>query len=281
MVTVLLALNFLLMIGLPIVFARKIAVQYQVGWRLFGIGAVAFILAQVAHIPFNLLIVQQLEWVTAGNLILYAAFLGLSAGSFEGVARYLTFRFWARQARSWRHGVMVGMGHGGIEAIGIGALGLLNFIVLWGLREGYFRGLLVTVPAEQLPLVDQQIAALFSVPLPMALYGALERVFALLLHLSASLLVMQAVVRQQMRWLGAGILWHAVIDGVLVYVVVQWGVIMAELVLGVMSFVSLGIIFALRTADPVATELPPLPELQPLVPIEPTKETVERSRYSS
>ena len=216
----------------------------------------------------------------ASRPVLYALFLGLSAGSFEGVARYLSFRFWAKEARSWGTGLMVGAGHGGIEAILLGVLGLINFTILLGLREGHFQGILASVPPDQLYLVDEQISALFGIPASMALLGAVERVFALLLHLSASLLVMQTFVHGQWRWLAAGILWHAAIDGVLVYVLLGWGAITAEFVLGGLSLISLGIIFALRQPEPVAAELEPLPELKPLKPIELSADSLERSKYS-
>ena len=223
MIPALLTLNFLLMIVLPLLLGWWIARRRGASWRLFGLGALAFVLSQVAHLPFNWLVLQEWGWVDASQPAVYALFLGLSAGSFEGVLRYLTFRFWAREARSWGTGLMVGAGHGGIEAMLLGVLGMLNFTILLGLREGYFQGILATVPPDQLYLVDEQISALFGVPASMALLGAVERVFALLLHLSASLLVMQTFVRGQWRWLAAGILWHAAIDGVLVYVLLGWG----------------------------------------------------------
>lgn len=282
MIVALLALNFLLMVLMPILLGRWIAARRQVRWGLFGIGAVAFILSQVGHLPFNWLILQQLEWFSPANLPLYALFLGLSAGTFEGFARYLTFRFWATDARSWGQGLMVGAGHGGIEAILLGALGMINFVVLLGLKNGQFQGIMASIPAEQLPLLDQQIEALFGVPAWMALFGALERVFALLLHLSASLLVMQVFVRGQLRWLLAGIGWHALIDGTLVYVVVRLGPVWAEVVLGGMSLISLAIIFLLRAPEPTAVPLEPLPELQPITLSPPanSQEMLERSKYS-
>jgi uncharacterized membrane protein YhfC len=280
MITALLTLNFLLMIILPIVLARKIAVPHQVGWGLFGIGAVTFILSQVGHLPFNWLILQQSGWFDGSSLITLSIFLGLSAGTFEGLARYLTFRFWAKDARSWRQGLMVGIGHGGIEAMLVGVLGAINFVILLGLRQGYFAGILASVPSDQLPLLDQQIEVLFNVPVPQAVYGAVERVFAIMLHLSASLLVLQALTRRQLRWLAAGILWHAFIDGSLVYVFRTWGIVWSELVLGLLSFVSVGIIFALRTPEPIEAEPPPLPELRPLTPINVSSDSLERSKYS-
>lgn len=280
MVPVLLSINFLLMMLLPILLGRWISGRRQVGWGLFGIGAAAFLLSQVGHLPFNAVVLQAVPWLNQENLVVYALFLGLSAGTFEGVARYLTYRFWAKGARSWGQGLMIGAGHGGIEAILLGVLGLINFIVVAGLRQGAFQGILATVPEDQLYLVDQQIEALFGVPLWMTLFGAVERVFALLLHLSASLLVMQVFVRGQLRWLWAGIGWHALIDGVLVYVALQWGVVVAELVLGGMSLFSLGIIFSLRTLEPTAVSPEPLPELQLLKPMKTSAESLARSKYS-
>ena len=280
MVAVLLGLNFLLMILLPILLGYWISARRQVGWGLFGIGAVTFILSQVGHLPFNWLILQRLEWIDLENLAVLTIFLGLSAGVFEEVARYLTYRFWAKGARSWGQGLMLGTGHGGIEAMLLGVLGVINFVVLLGLKNGYFSGILASVPEDQLYLVDEQINALFGVPASMALLGAVERVFALLLHLSASLLVMQVFVRQQLRWLGVAILWHAVIDGAAVYIATTWGAVPAEVALGALSFVSLGIIFWLRTPMPQAEPLEPLPELKPLAPLGSSVESLERSKYS-
>ena len=126
----------------------------------------------------------------------------------------------------------------------------------------------------------KEILKKFNVPVPQAVYGAVERVFAIMLHLSASLLVLQALTRRQLRWLAAGILWHAFIDGSLVYVFRTWGIVWSELVLGLLSFVSVGIIFALRTPEPIEAEPPPLPELRPLTPINVSSDSLERSKYS-
>ncbi len=280
MVIVLLSFNFLLMILMPILMGRWIRRRRGAGWGLFGIGAVTFVLSQVGHIPFNWLILQKLEWITGENLIVLTLFLGISSGAFEEVARYLAYRFWAREARSWGRGLMLGAGHGGIEAIFLGVIGLLNLTVLLGLDNGYFQGLLASVPEDQLYLVDNQISALFDVPPMLALLGAVERLFALLLHLSASLLVMQVFVRKQLRWLGASVGWHAVFNGVAVYVATVWGAVPAELALGILSLVSLGLIFWLRTPEPIIEPPEPLPELQPLAPLGQSYESLDRSKYT-
>ena len=160
----LLVLNFLLMIALPVILGWFIARRRHISWRYFGIGAATFVLAQLAHIPFNYFVINnflaeaELESQSA-TLLVSAVFLGLSAGIFEEGARYLSYRFWATDARTWGKGLMMGAGHGGAESILLGVLGALNVTILLGYRAGYFQGL---VPAEQAPQVDAVRASLFK-----------------------------------------------------------------------------------------------------------------------
>ena len=95
----LLAINYSLMLLIPIVLAIFIHRRTGASWRFFFIGTATFILSQVLHIPFNWLVGQtgllpdSLD--TTANLLITATFLGLSAGFFEETARYLAYRFWA------------------------------------------------------------------------------------------------------------------------------------------------------------------------------------------
>lgn len=180
------ALNFSLMIALPILLARAIKSWRPVGWGLFGVGALTFILSQIGHIPFNWLILQRLAWIPLDNIVVVAIFAGFSAGIFEEVARYLAYRFFAPGARTWGQGMMLGAGHGGSEAIIFGLLGAWTVIQLALLQNGY---LLDQVSADMMPAVQAQITAVFTKPWYEALIGAAERLFALCIHLSLSILV--------------------------------------------------------------------------------------------
>lgn len=280
MIPILLGINFLLMIILPILLGRWISAKRQVGWGLFGIGAVTFIVSQIGHLPFNWLVLQKLQWIDTENLTMLALFLGLSAGAFEEIARYLTYRFWAKKARSWGKGLMLGVGHGGVEAILLGIIGLINFTILLGLKNGYFSAILASLSDDQLILVDEQIKGMFSIPASMALLGVAERIFALMLHLSASLLVLQVFIRRQIRWLIAAILWHALIDAGSVYAISVWGVVPTEIGLALLSFVSLGLIFWLHEPEPVDVPLEPLAPLGPLQAVEISGESLSRSKYA-
>ena len=162
-------LNGLLMVVMPIVLGIYLVRRTGRRWRLIFAGGALFIGSQVMHIPLNLVvlnpILEQLgfaEGVLTAGLLLGALLLGLSAGLFEELTRWLGLRFWLKDARSWSSALMYGAGWGGAEAI------LLGLAVLWFLvqalmfRQGTLQGLM---PAEQLELVEAQFAAYWETPL--------------------------------------------------------------------------------------------------------------------
>jgi uncharacterized membrane protein YhfC len=274
------ALNYSLMIVMPLLLARAIKTRRPAGWGLFGIGALTFVLSQVGHIPFNWLILQRLAWVPTDNIVILAVFAGFSAGVFEEGARYLAYRYFARDARTWGKGLMLGAGHGGMEAILLGVLGSLTVIQLALMQNGY---LLDLVPPDVMPLVQEQITAVFTAPWYDALLGAVERLFALCIHLSLSLLVMQQFVRGQRRWLIIAILWHAFVDALAVYAVSNWGIYVTEALVAGTAVISLGIIYWLKTPQPVETEPEPLAPVGPAAPLETevTADSLDSSRYTN
>jgi uncharacterized membrane protein YhfC len=276
-------LNFFLMLSLPFVLGWFIARRRQVSWRFFGIGAVTFVLSQVAHIPFNYLVspgiseqVAQLPEMTA--LLLSAAFLGLSAGIFEEGARYLAYRYWAKDARSWSRGLMLGAGHGGAESILLGLLGAFNASILLGYNAGYFQNL---IPSEQAPQVQAVLDQMFSIPWFEAMFGALERSFVLVIQMALSLMVMQVFTRGKVKWLILAIGWHALIDGAVVVTVSLYGIYAAEAVTALAMLISLATIYKLKGPEPETAVLEPLPEagLARPIAIEPTQDKLEESRY--
>jgi len=277
-------LGSILMIAMPLVLGWWIAKKRHVRWGLFFIGMVTFVGSQIFHIPFNWLILQRWQLIpqdttVLSNLIVLSIFLGLSAGVFEEVARYLTYRFWAKDARSWGAGLMLGAGHGGVESILIGLSVGVNAVVLAAVSQGQLQGI---VPSEQMSVVDNQVSAMLAAPVGLVLLGPLERVFALCAHLALSLLVMQVFVRRQIGWLALAILWHAVLDAVAVFSVSTWGPYVTEALIGAVALVSVGIIFWLRTPEPIEPELEPLPPAAPVVPPDGrlSEETLEKSKYS-
>lgn len=283
MIPVLLALNSILMVIMPIAVAIVIRRKTGAGWPLFFIGAATFILSQVFHIPFNW-IIGRTGWLPADvtpwlNLIIVAVFYGLSAGVFEEGARYLTYRFWAKDARSWSRGMMLGAGHGGIEAIVLGLLLLVNNFTLLIMASS--ASIMRTVPADQQSLILSAAEQVLQTPWYQIPIGTLERAFAIIAHLALSVMVLQVFLRGSHRWLFLAIGYHALLDAAAVLASQRWGIYVTEGIIGLIALLGLFIIFRLRTPEPVE------PEPEPLPPpgldsssLQPTDEMIDRSRYS-
>ncbi len=265
MIYLLLTLNGLLMVVTPFVVARLLRRYHLIPWRLWGIGAAAFVLSQFGHIPFNNWVGSWWQPDITTQLVPYALFLGLSAGVFEEVTRYLVFRFWAKEARSWGEGLMVGAGHGGIEAIILGTLFFLQFANVVFYRAGLLDNALATVPAEQITLLKSVAAAMLSSSWYDALLGGVERIFAICFHLSASLMVLRSLTHRQPLWLAAAILWHTLTNAGSLYLVQTVSPYAAEGFLLFVALASLGFIFAIRTPEPEPPPPEPPPPPQPVI----------------
>ena len=255
------------MILLPILLGFWLTRKFKLTWKLFFAGALTFIASQVLHIPF-------LAWLTAlfnnGTLpappfawttIFNAVLLGLLAGIFEETARYILFKFFLKNARTWNEGVLVGAGHGGVEALILGVLGVFTVINMLVLRNADLSAM--GIPADQLELAKQQVAAFWSSPAYTGLLGLAERVFAICLHISLSAMVLYSVAYKKPIWFWLAMLWHALVDAAAVYLAPLVGALAVEGVVAGMAIVSLAILFGLRskfgTADPPQVTAETLP----------------------
>jgi uncharacterized membrane protein YhfC len=262
--------------------------RYRVPWGLYGAGALTFIGSQVLHIPFNSLVLNNLlahfglviASVRSGwQLLLVGLAYGLSAGLFEELARYVVYGWWLKTSRTWRAALGFGAGHGGIEAVLLGGLGIYSVFQIMSLR---FVDLSAVVPPGQLELARLQIETFWSAPWYLVMLGALERVFAICFHLSASVLVVQAFRRRNLLWLLAAIGWHTLLDATAVYGVQAWGAVWTEASLAVFGGLSLLIIYLLREApDPRPPGQTGERSQLDLSRVEITPEQIEESRYGS
>lgn len=283
-------LNGFLMVGLPIILGIYLTNKFHSGWKVWLVGSATFILSQIVHLPFNTYIlnpligiIQQAIQVASGNLVV-ALILGLSAGIFEECARYGMFRWWLKDARSWRSAVMAGAGHGGIEAIILGGIVIWVYLNMMAVRNSDLSNLNLT--PDNLIIAKQQIQSYWSVPWYDTLFGAVERVFTIPFHIMASVIVALVFTRrpgkQQFRWLGLAILLHALMDASAVFIAGQFGGYVAEAMLGILAVLDVIIIFVLRKPEP-----PVIPTVQPLneptvftpATLEETSENLENTRY--
>jgi len=289
-------LNFALMIVMPILLGVFLARRLGLKWSLYAVGAVTFVASQVVHIPLNIGLTALFANKTLGvpappaawRLPFNAVVLGLTAGLCEEIARYLVYRYWIKSARTWREALMFGAGHGGIEAIIFGALAgiaFMNFVVLRNVAVAA-----LPVSADQQALAAKQIADYWAAPWYASLLGAVERAFALCFHLSAAVLVLQAVTRRNLLWLVAAILWHTAINAVSIFVSGTWGIYWGEVAVGAFAVGSLAILFALKPGGtetlPELVSAAPIPETTPArVPVPNTeadlRRKVDETRFTS
>ena len=287
-------INGLLMVGMPVALGFLLTRRFKLSWGLFWIGGITFIFSQVGHIPFNavltilfqkgILPLPPQSW----RLMFNAVILGLSAGLWEELSRYAMYRWWAKEARSWRKGILLGAGHGGMEAILLGALVLYGLAQMIALRNSDLVGIL---PADQIPLGLQQIRAYWSAPWGITLLGAVERALTIPFHIGCSVIVLQAFTRKQARWIWLAVGWHALSDAAIaVYAGTKlasfsWGPYAIEGLVALSTLVSLVVLFTLRLPEPLEPEVvapPPIPPLQPvkILQAEETAENLDKTRYN-
>ena len=242
MLTAAYIISFLGMLVLPIFLWLCFTRKFALSWKLVLAGALTFIAAQVLHIP---LVFGMNSFLQTLPLLANAIILGLLAGIFEETARYILFKFILKNTRSWQEGSVVGLGHGGIEAILLGILAAVGFVTMLGYRS-IDLSTVPSIPADQLELARQQVAAYWSAPWYMALMGFVERIFAICLHVSLSVMVLYAVVYRKPVWFWLALLWHAFVDAVAVYVAQEVGILAVEGIVAVFAIISLWIVLNMR-----------------------------------
>ena len=218
-------LAILLMVFIPLGLAAWLRRRSSTPWLLFSLGALTFIISQAVHLPLNnwLTDIGGLRGQAAPDLPLFrlALTLGLTAGLCEELARSGAFALIRRFRPSWlrvQDALMLGLGHGGIEAMIIGVLTAATLSTLLPLQDTDLSTL--GLQAHQLQALRQQLAWLTSNPLQAA-YPLLERLLAISAHVLFSLMVWQAFIpgrgRRGWVYILLAILYHAAVDFIAVW----------------------------------------------------------------
>eukprot|EP00934_Nitzschia_sp_Nitz4_P008656 Nitzschia sp. Nitz4//scaffold130_size63480//28605//29444//NITZ4_006248-RA/size63480-processed-gene-0.16-mRNA-1//1//CDS//3329535186//8646//frame0 len=231
-------------------------------WGTFGTGSVTFIVSQVFHIPFNLVILHKYfndstdhPWT---KLICLSIFLGLSAGVFEEVSRYLFYRFrlTGKHQRTYDSALMFGAGHGGIESIiFVGIAGLTTLVemkFIWNHQDDLPS---IGIPEDKVEEVLEEMHTYWDQPWYQVMLSDLERVFAITCHLALAVLVLQCFQRHSAIWLPVAIFWHAGLDFTAVILTATTSIYETEMVVGLWAIGSYCILQYFRpNPDPTASE---------------------------
>lgn len=161
----------------------------------------ALVLEQLLHL---LVLGRHGTTYIAHHAYLYALYGALAAGVFEETARLVGFRWLIRIKRDEGPytGISYGLGHGGIEAILLGGIASVGSIVFsFAINSGH-------LPPARL----QDALRLISAPAYMNLIPGVERILALVIQISLSMIVMKAVTSRNWWFYILAIGMHAFVD---------------------------------------------------------------------
>lgn len=257
------ALSALIGLAIPValyIIFRKKGANHLPFWT----GAVTFVLfVYVFERGTYTLLSKTPFWLTLNtNFWLLGIFGGFMAGLFEETGRYLAMKTVLRKKRANDYnGLMYGAGHGGIEAVLLLSVSMIMNIV-FSLQTNAGQASLLGTPA-----IAQQIA---NTPFWMMLVGAIERISAVAIHVSLSVLVWFAAKDNKKFWLyPLAILLHLLVDAVAV-ILSRLGV-NVWIIEGAVYAIAIGLVFLaiavwkknhVAAAEPAAVEAAPEAEAQ-------------------
>lgn len=198
-------------IGLPLAIILWLQRRQHI-WLSFFIGMLVFVISQIVlRIPMLQLLQQDISFqLFTLQTIPYAIFLGLTAGLFEEIGRYIGLRCLKRH-HTFYEVIAFGLGHGAIEAILLTAIPLLSY--------------------GDLPLQDVWIAGW-------------ERITAMCAHIAFTLLVWKSVQNKKLIYLMLAIFVHAIFDFMAVMMMqANISIILIESILMIVSIVLLIIVY--------------------------------------
>jgi ABC-2 type transport system permease protein len=220
-------ISIILMILIPVLLAAGLRRTASTPWLLFALGSLTFILSQVIHLPLNNWLADigllPEQGMSGSPLWRTALILGLTAGLSEELLRAAGYFFLAKVRAQWlgvQDGVMLGLGHGGIEAMVFGGvLTAATLSALLPLRGANLEAM--NLLPEQLEILRNQLASLEGSPL-VGFLPLLERLIAISAHVGFSLLVWKAFAAGRLArdwyYIPLAVAYHAAVDFIAVYI---------------------------------------------------------------
>lgn len=199
---------------LPVILFVYFRKKYKISIKVVGAGIVTFIVfSQILEKLMHMAVIKSSLFPTPLSFGIYGA---LAAGIFEETGRFIVMKLFLKNNREWKDGMAFGIGHGGIEAILIGAMMNVQYIMISQMINNNTFNQNMLDKAGSNPAVRQSIITLHDTLVNTApvlfSFGALERIFAVIIHIGASILVLYAVKNRKLVYLFLAIFIHALID---------------------------------------------------------------------
>ena len=151
--------------------------------------------------------------------VLWALIVGLFPGVFEETGRLVAFKTVLKNRKNRETGISHGIGHGGFEVMFVLGIAYIQYISYASMINAGTFGDMIAQVAAQAP---EQTAQGYAIAAQLAAFSAgdlainvVERIFAVMFHTGASILVFYACRDKKKFWLyPLAILLHTVMDSV-------------------------------------------------------------------
>lgn len=238
-----LILSIIVCFGVPIGGLILLQKKAKKAIKPFLLGAATFLIAQVLlRIPILTYVLPNMTWFTimqSTNVYLYSLFLGITAGLFEEVGRFITISLFMKKRQRYEDGLSFGLGHGGIEAmllVGVNLISMLVFVIMINTNTFHTNMEAANGTAD---IIYKQCISLTA---GTVLIGMVERISAMTFHVGATMMILAGFRKnQKLRFLLAAVLLHAALDASVGILPAAFGVsaIGLEIVVGVFALVML------------------------------------------
>lgn len=253
----LMVIGLAIFVIVPVVIALIWKIKKKEPITTILVGAGAFLLfALILEKPIQNVLVfpttmglpdHALSLFFAANPVLLSLVAGLFPGVFEETGRLVAYKTLLKKRTQRETSISYGIGHGGIEVVLILGLNFVNYIIYaLMINTGAFGAVVEQVAAqapEQLAQVDTIVTMLTTFSIGTLAINVFERVFAVMFHVGASILVFYACKDKKKFWLyPLAIVLHTAMDSVLalnifgVISISAWGLEAIVAIMGISVF---------------------------------------------
>ncbi|MGI6570801.1 MAG: YhfC family intramembrane metalloprotease [Caldicoprobacterales bacterium] len=252
-------ITLILSLVLPVLLAVWFCRKYKAPATTVLLGALTFLVFQlVLRLPLLQILnpyYPGTESTSEGwNLVLYSAFLAVTAALFEEGGRVLIYKLFLRKKGDWTNAVAFGIGHGGFEAMSLIGLTYISNLVLMILINMGIMGL------SDNELMNQAIQLLIQTSPWMFLLAGVERLFAMILHIGFSVLVVYGLASRRYQFVFYAFLAHFVLNFPLAFLQkLPGGIFLTMAFIGVMALFS--VYWIVRVSPSLFRKLQPESEI--------------------
>ena len=206
------AVSVIIQIGLPVFLFIYFYKKFNAKFLPMILGALGFIIfalvleSLIHRLVFNNFAIRE-------KPAIYIIYGVLMAGIFEESARFIIFNVLKKKYDGIGTALSYGVGHGGIESALLGGVSMISAIVVsFVINSGNIETLTGKLEGDAFVAMLTQMGALITSPSYMFLISGFERLFAVFIQISLSVIVFYSVYNKKLQLFFFAILLHAIID---------------------------------------------------------------------